>query len=125
MIYLASPYAHADPAMMQYRYEVMLDVVAYYLNERVTVFSPIVHCHNIKLRHGLPEDHDFWLRYDYEIMARCTGIYIIMLDGWMESRGVGAEIVYAQTHGMEITYIRPEEILGKDYQHGRAGLIDA
>jgi len=77
MIYLASPYTHADPAVQQKRFEDAARAAATILREGRLVFSPIVHGHPIE---------------------RCDKLVVLKLPGWSESRGIKAEVDIAARH---------------------------
>ncbi len=61
MIYLASPYTHADPAVRQRRFEAACRTSAVLICRGQTVFSPIAHSHAI-CAYGVPLDWRFWKR---------------------------------------------------------------
>ena len=98
MIYLASPYSHPDPAVMQRRFEDVRAVTAALLRRGEIVYSPIVHGHAIATAHELPTDHDFWLRHCFAMLERADNLHVLMLDGWKESKGVQAEIDWWKAH---------------------------
>ena len=92
MIYLASPYSHADEAVRHQRYKAACQAAALLMAEGYRVFSPIAHSHPIEqtgLFHG---SHEWWLAFDFELMRRCDEVYVLAIEGWQESRGVMAEI---------------------------------
>lgn len=55
MIYLASPYSHADPAVQRHRYKEAQRATAEMMIEGRVVFSPIAHSHPIAERFDLPD----------------------------------------------------------------------
>ncbi len=107
MIYLASPYTHEYPEVMQMRYEYALDVTAHLLNKGYTVFSPIVHCHVIACKHDLPKDYKFWKQYNECCIISCSDLMIAAIDGWQESTGVHNEYDFAVEEGKTIGMITP------------------
>jgi nucleoside 2-deoxyribosyltransferase len=100
MIYLCSPYTHVDPAVVEYRFESACIAAASLMKQGHIVFSPIAHSHPISKYLG-KEDHQFWLRQDYDFLEQCDELIILMLDGWRESVGIKAEIEMAMD--LEIT----------------------
>lgn len=84
MIYLASPYSHADPAVREARYRAACRATAALLKAGLVVFSPIVHSHPL-VAFALPTGWDFWERIDRAYLARCDEVVVLMLDGWEES----------------------------------------
>jgi hypothetical protein len=94
MIYLATPYTHADPTIVEKRYEEAMAYTHYLLERKRWVYSPIVHCHELAKRHSLPTDFDYWRRYNYHILSRCDELYVLGIEGWRESKGVRAELEF-------------------------------
>ena len=93
MIYLASPYNHADPAVREERYLSACRAAAKLMANELNVFSPIAHSHPIAVHGGLDAvDHDFWMRRDLPILRRCNAIMVLCLDGWEQSRGIRCEL---------------------------------
>lgn len=91
MIYLASPYT-GTLEVMQQRYEAVRHVTATLLVNRRWVYSPIVHAHEIAVRHSLPRDFQFWMSYNDSAIEHMSGVDVLQLPGWRESKGVQYEI---------------------------------
>lgn len=106
-IYLASPYTHADPAVMQQRHDAAMAFTAEQLANRVWVYSPIVHCHEMALRHTLPFDFDFWQEYNFALLSKASHLWILALDGWDQSKGVTAEVDLAARLSIPTTLMQP------------------
>jgi hypothetical protein len=102
MIYLASPYNHRSPFVREARYLAAMEAVTLLMQRRIWVFSPIVHCHEFKKIADLPPSHEFWLAYDLHILEQCEALYILAIDGYRESLGVGAERAHATSRKMPI-----------------------
>lgn len=105
LIYLAAPYSHPDPAVMDRRFHEINAVAAQLMQSGEFIFSPISHTHPIAMAGGLPTGWDFWEKYDRAILSACCEVRVLMLDGWRESRGVTAEIAIAIKLGLPVTYI--------------------
>lgn len=106
MIYLASVYSlNADAALREERYEYALKWLADFSCQGICVFSPVVHSHDMGIKHNLPSTFDFWEQLDYSYMDACEALYVLQMDGYQDSKGVSAEIKYAQKIGLPITYI--------------------
>mgnify|MGYP001810783450 CR=1 FL=1 len=116
-LYLASPYSHDNPEIMQMRYFGAMDATAHLLKQHVAVYSPIVHCHEIAKVHELPTDFEFWMRYNYRMLSAARKLLVLTLDGWDKSVGVRAEITYALTHCKPVLYRTPVEIMDNFYSH--------
>lgn len=116
MIYLASPYSHADALVREQWFHEACVVTARLLNEGTVVFSPVVFGHSL-VAHCLPTDWPFWEPFAREHIARCDEVLILMLDGWRESVGVAAEIGIAGELGKPIRYLAPEATVSPTLAH--------
>jgi hypothetical protein len=104
MIYLCSPFTHADPAVRQQRYEAVCRAAAALICQGKTVFAPIAHSFGI-CAYGVPGDWQFWQRHDRRYLEVCDEVVVLMLDGWRESVGIQAEIAIARELGKPVTYL--------------------
>lgn len=107
LIYLASPYSHPDVTVRAARFEAACRAAGRLMQAGQCVFSPIAHSHPIEQHFGHMEGHDFWLRQDFAVLIRCTRLAVLTLEGWEKSRGVAAEMVFAQEHGIPLEFIEP------------------
>lgn len=107
-IYLASPYSHREPRTRRKRYLAARDAVAWLLNQRQWVYSPIVHCHALSLAHDLPTHAAFWREYNFAMLAPASELMILTLPNWATSGGIIAERAEATRLGLPVTYLRPE-----------------
>ncbi len=106
LAYLASPYSHPDPAVMQERFEQACKAAAELMRVGVMVFSPIAHSHPIA-QYGLPKEWGFWQEYDRIMLAKCDRIIVLMLPGWQTSAGVRNELRFAVDAGLPVEYFKP------------------
>ena len=109
MIYLASPYAHPDPAVREARYQAACRATAELMRGGRAVFSPIVHSHPLTA-FGLPTNWAFWERCDRQYLERCDELVVLMLDGWPQSVGVQAEIKLATEMAKPVSFLNPENL---------------
>lgn len=107
-IYLASPYSHESRAVRKLRYNAVCKKAAELKMASLIVYSPIAHWAPIE--DMFPEvgrshaEH----RDTNECLIRCAErVMVLMLEGWQQSIGVEAEVVYAQRIGKPIEYIDP------------------
>lgn len=109
LIYLASPYSHADPAVKHERFTAACRAAGRLMKDGVCVFSPIAHSHPIEqhFESGVTEGHDFWLRQDFAVLERCVRLIVLTLDGWEKSRGVTAELAFAKERGIPVEFMAP------------------
>lgn len=109
LIYLASPYSHANPAVKENRFDEVCRIAGRLMRDGHCVFSPIAHSHSVELQFdgGGVEGHDFWLRQDFAILRHAEKLVVLKLYGWEESRGIAAEIDFATRIGIPVEYLEP------------------
>jgi len=110
MIYLASPYSHPDPLVVEDRYQKALKIVAEYAQLKIAVYSPIVHWHVVAKRYELPTDAAFWAGLNETMLKRCSKLVVLAIDGWNESLGVQQEYDWALELGLPISFIKPDTV---------------
>lgn len=107
MIYLAGPYSHPDPKVMEERFERLTAYAAKLMAAGEIVYSPITHNHPIAIRHSLPRDWSYWKQFDCFFLKHAKQVRVYLLDGWTESVGVAAECELASTLGIPIFHVIP------------------
>ncbi|WP_051676877.1 DUF1937 family protein [Maridesulfovibrio frigidus] len=106
-IYLACPYTHPDPEVRTNRYEAVNIAAARLITAGYIVYSPISHSHGIT-NTGLPMDWTFWKRIDQEFIRWADQLWILKLEGWEESHGIGAELEFAASEFKVVRFVSPE-----------------
>ena len=104
-IYLACPYTHKDPNVVDMRFEVVTKKAGRLLLEGHIVYSPITHCHPIAMAVKLPTDFNFWKKLNFEFIDWSEEVRVLCIDGWRTSVGVAAEIEYANSQGKPVILI--------------------
>lgn len=95
LIYLASPYSHPDPLVVQRRFEIVASLTGALFQQGLSVFSPIAYSHQFALA-GCGGTFDTWKEFDIEMLMKCHLLAVLCLDGWNASKGVDAEIDMAE-----------------------------
>lgn len=108
--YLASPFSHPEPWVMQDRYKEVLRAHVKLLMDGHIVFCPIVHTYYPSKMMGKVVDHDFWINQDIPILRASKRLIVLMLDGWKFSKGVASEVSVAVKEKIEVVYADQEEI---------------
>ena len=109
MIYLASPYSHADPAVMEQRFYTVAEAAGHLMLRGIIAFCPIAHSHPIfKMVPATGARYEDWARMDEEMIDYCKEVWVLMLDGWEVSRGVNAEMEYAKSKGYPVRLVDPD-----------------
>ncbi len=104
MIYIASPYQHTDPQVMEWRFEQACFFAGKRMNLGEFVYSPIVHNHPIAVRMDLPRGWDYWQKYDTDFLQRSSAVYVLCLPDWGMSKGIKAELGIAKSLDLHVTY---------------------
>jgi len=108
VIYLAQPYTDPDHSVRERRYIAALHLVADYTKLGFLIYSPIVHYHNVAVKHNLPKDFMFWRELNFAALARCGEIWIAPMPGWEKSLGLKAEIREAIRLNIPATYLHED-----------------
>jgi len=115
-IYLASPYTaslHCTPTeaaiVRQMRYDEAAKATAWFLCRGKAIFSPIVHCHGLAIRHDLPKDIAFWKWYNDCMLGEAYALYVLTLKDWESSKGVQHEIEIARSKDLAVWRVEEED----------------
>ena len=104
-IYLAGPYTHINPRMMERRYRILTQITTNLVSLGYLVFSPITHSHPINLRLNIFE-FAHWRIYDLVMIAEWTDeIWVAPIRGWEDSIGVKGELEFAKKIGIDVRII--------------------
>ena len=106
-IYLGSPYTHNDPAVMEERYLAVCAKAVQLSKEGYYIYSPIVHWHPIAKLHSLPRDYEYWKGLNRAAIEIHDEVWILKLEGWSISAGLGGEILIAKEFNKPYTFITP------------------
>lgn len=106
-IYLATPYSHPDPTVVEYRYREAVEHTAYLLSLKRWCYSPIVHCHEMARQCNLPTDAAYWREYNETMMRAASELHVYCIDGWKASLGVAHEIAFWQSLKRDVIFTVP------------------
>lgn len=108
--YVASPYSHADKAVVSARHDITMAYVAHLLWTKKMVFSPIVHCHPTAEFAQIAGHFAFWRDYNFMFIRNASKLVVLDLPGWQNSKGVREEMAYAEGLGLSVKHISFEDI---------------
>ncbi len=114
-IYLAVPYSHPNAKVREYRFNCVNEVALGLISQGHLVFSPISQTHPMEVSTGTVHGFDFWRDYNFGWIDICDVVYVLKLEGWGRSIGVGAERLYAATRNP------PKPIVYLEYKGERNG----
>lgn len=107
--YLASPYSHPELAVRVERFMAAQKIVRTAFHDFVSIFSPIVHWHNIAIIHNLPFEYEYWQAQNDPMIGACKMVAVLGIPGWKDSRGVGHEIDLAHELGKPVYLYLPTD----------------
>lgn len=100
-IYLAAPYSHPDKDVRTMRFYAVSRRANLIMQRGDLVYSPITHGHVLGCYGGLPADFGFWESHCLSFLRHwAQELHVLALDGWLESRGVLAEMAEADRLGL-------------------------
>ena len=105
LVYVASPYTHTDPKVVQSRYEQVSRLTARLVADGEAPVSPITYGHHLLDFYDMPTDWGFWMDFCIALLSKCDRVVVAMIPGWEESKGVQAELRYAQDHYIPIEHV--------------------
>lgn len=110
MIYLASPYSDNSPEVVKYRVAEAARWTAEAWRRGYTVFCPVLHGQAlVDTGIAMPMTHEFWLSHDMRFLAQAEELWVLMLPGWGDSKGVNAELDWWHENGSGgVTYWYPD-----------------
>ena len=105
-MYLAQPYSHEDEAVQHHRFEIASYVCARLFIKGYTMFAPIVHWHEVAVKHKLPGDYATWKKYNHAMLDQADSIVVLAISGWTSSRGLTGEVIHASRRSTPAYIIR-------------------
>lgn len=113
IVYLACPYTHASLTVRTSRFRWATKAAVHLCRKGYIVYSPITMTHPMDV---LMNDDDatlgseYWVNFDEAFMERCATLFILQLDGWVESKGIIREAAFFKHRNLPINYITTQEI---------------
>lgn len=105
--YLASPYNHPDPSIMESRRVAACRKAGELIASGIAVVSPIAHNVAVIRESGGETGWERWQAQDLAMLSACKKILVLRLPGWEASKGVAAEIKAAAAMEIPVEYIDP------------------
>lgn len=95
LVYLAAPYSHPDPDVIQQRMRLLCEADALLIESGVYTVTPLSK-HFILGYRSLPGDWAYWGDYCRSLLPRCDAMVLITMPGWDSSEGVCGELELAR-----------------------------
>ena len=110
--YLAAPYSHPDPAVVEERIQITSKVAARITtgyDGDITVFAPTVYTSQLAKSGANPPDG--WYTFTLRFLTFCDELVVLKLDGWEDSTGIQLEIATANALKKPVELYSPEYFL--------------
>ena len=104
-IYLASPYSSDKPMERAIRHLMAEAATAYIIIAGFPTYSPIVHGHRMSIDHGIDDQNILWNSLNEPFIRTCSELWVLMIEGWQESKGVQWEVELAESLHTYIRYV--------------------
>lgn len=108
--YLASPYTHDNPIIVNQRVWQVHQAMGWLMSKRYHVYSPIWAAHQACKDYKLPTDHEWWWQSNRVFMSASLGMILLTIDGWGESKGVEAERTYYYLNDKPVYLLDPRDV---------------
>lgn len=104
MIYIASPYSSPIPEALALRFERVRRFTIHCLQMGIPAFSPIVYAHEMAKAGGIATDANTWVPFNTAMLRRSEAMFVYMLPGWKESKGVTLELRQAKSMMIPVAF---------------------
>ena len=108
VIYLAGPYMHENPVVVECRVEATHTITGNLIAQGDCVFSPIPYTHSFSKEGKNPEQG--WYLWDLTMLKNCDRLMILELPGYADSMGVAMESVLCAALKIPIENMSWEQI---------------
>lgn len=105
LIYVAAPYSHPDPKVVEARMNAFADYMAKIIADGEHPVSPLMNHFLGDRADTFPLTWEYWEEYSRKLLSRCDRIDVLKIDGWDTSTGVLAEIELAVSLGIKVRYV--------------------
>jgi hypothetical protein len=99
--YMAGPYTD-NPTK---RYNDHMKSLYLLTQHGLTIYSPIVHFHQLAADYELPKDAAFWEQHNFNMIKSAKGVIIVRMPDWEKSQGVAQEVIFSRIHDIQIWYM--------------------
>lgn len=106
LIYVASPYTHSLPEIVEERARLAAVCARKLIEKGYKPYVPIAYTHALD-KLGKPLPHELWLALDRPFLQACAALLILDIAGWHASQGVALEVAQAKRMGLPIWFVNP------------------
>jgi hypothetical protein len=109
MIYISSPYTSPYSEVVIQRVERTKQFVFWLIQLGYHPLSIPIHYHDMSLEYPFDYNYKWWDAFCEPFLKRSDELFVLMLDGWLESHGIAEEIKLARELEIPIKYYLPTE----------------
>jgi len=114
IFYVAAPYSHSDPLVVESRFTYVSQYVAELTARGMVAISPVAYGHILLKYHEMPSDWAFWKNFCRSFLIKCRYMIVLQLEGWEKSEGIKGELEFARANGITIILV-PAGSNGTDF----------
>lgn len=105
-IYLATPYTHDSPEVLEHRYNTAVRFAAHLIKLGHNIYSPIAHSHNIAAHiKPRPITNEAWKQHNLALLRHCSELWVAVMPGWDTSLGIQFEVAMADKLDIKVRYM--------------------
>ncbi len=104
LLYLAAPYTHPDPKVIQMRVEECFKAMTFLADQGFHCYAPTVHWHQQSLD-CKDLGYKYYSAHGLEMLKRCDAIAILCLPLWDQSSGIKKEYAQACDANQRVYYL--------------------
>lgn len=110
LYYLASPYTHAEKSVMKERAFASMKGSIELFKHGIFSFAPIAYNSPWEEVEKFAPNFEVWEEFDKAYVERCSGVIVLMIDGWDRSIGVTEEIRFAKELNIPVYYTTQKQL---------------
>lgn len=123
LIYVAAPYTHPDPVVVEGRMYALERHLAHLSADRKVAFSPLLMHYCLDRGIELPGDYGFWRNHCLTLLSKSDVLDVLMLPEWNASEGVADEIEFAKANGIPVRFSCPDYATFESLQQQLQGAL--
>lgn len=102
LVFVSSPYSSDNSELKDLRFKHACIACGHIMNNNAFPISPIVHGIPIARECSVPDSFKFWHEYCMKFVLKSDIIFVLNMDGWMDSIGVTDEMLMGRTSRKDI-----------------------
>ena len=116
--FLSSPYRDKTIEHGERNFLAVIEKTSQIIKAGINCFCPLIHSYHLSFFTGLPNDMEFWSKFDDPYLRICTKLCILTVPRYEKSAGVKVHINAAIVLGLPILFLDPKSIDDKETLSG-------